>query len=312
MQTTNTVLMVRPAAFYANPQTLHSNSFQKHIENSVDTTYQAQIAFDQYSEVLRQAGIHVVIIEDGLINETPDSIFPNNWLSTSNDASVFTYPMEALNRRRERRPEILNKLCHEFIVNKHIDLSPFEKQGFYFEGTGVLILEHDHQKAFVCRSTRSAELVGQEYSKLSGYELFWFNATDRNGKSIYHTNVMMSLGTRFAVVCLESIHDELERNQLINLLEVCGKTIIDVSYEQMENFSCNILELKNTNNEPVYAMSTRAWNAFNPEQQKLISDYAHLALAPIDVIEDLGGGGARCMLAEIFLQRHSDEESTWK
>lgn len=303
MQTTNTVLMVRPAAFYANPQTLQSNSFQKYTENSGNVSEQAQTAFDQYHHALVTSGVDVVVIQDQMINETPDSIFPNNWLSTATDATIFTYPMQALNRRRERRPDILDALRQQFSVNKYIDLSPYENQGLYFEGTGVLILDHEHHQAFICRSVRSAEQVGQEYAKLAGYDLFWFNAVDRHGKAIYHTNVMMSVGKRFAVICLAAIPDPKEKAELVQRLQQCGKTIIDVSYEQMENFTCNILELKNKDNQPVYAMSTRAWNAFTSTQQQQLSDYAHIVQAPIDIIEDLGGGGARCMLAEIFLPK---------
>ncbi len=301
MQTTDTVLMVRPATFYGNPQTLQTNSFQKKCEKDALVTQQAQHAFDEYHDVLLRAGVNVLVIQDAEIHETPDSIFPNNWISTSTDATIFTFPMEALNRRRERHPEILKALHQQFICNKHIDLSPYENQGMYFEGTGVLILEHEYRQAFVCRSSRSATLVGEEFAKLAGYDLFWFDAVDRTDNAIYHTNVMMSVGKRFAVVCLESVKNNEERHDLISHLERCGKMIIDVSYSQMENFTCNILELKNKNNQPVYAMSQRAWQAFTPEQQHQLSNYAHIALAPIDVIEDLGGGGARCMLAEIFL-----------
>ncbi|MEQ1144106.1 citrulline utilization hydrolase CtlX [Acinetobacter soli] len=309
MQTTDTVLMVRPAAFYANPQTLQSNTFQKYSKNSGNVTEQAQLAFDQYHSALLSAGVDVIVIQDEKINETPDSIFPNNWLSTAHDATIFTYPMEALNRRRERRLEVLNQLRQKFVVNKYIDLSPYENQELYFEGTGVLIIEHEHHQAFICRSTRSAEKVGKEYAKLSGDQLFWFDAVDRYGKAIYHTNVMMSIGHRFAVVCLESIHDQQEKLALIQRLQQCGKNIIDVSYAQMENFTCNILELKNKHNQPVYAMSTRAWDAFTLEQQQQLSNYAEIVQAPIDIIEDLGGGGARCMLAEIFLP-HLDQPSS--
>lgn len=303
MQTANTVLMVRPASFYANPQTVQSNSFQKYSLSLNDVTHEAQIAFDQYVNVLRHSGINVIVIQDELINETPDSIFPNNWLSTSADGTIFTYPMEALNRRRERRPEIVNHLCQNFVVNKLIDLSPYENRNFFFEGTGVLIFDHNSKNAFICRSTRSSEFVGMEYEKLTDYKLHWFDATDQEGKAIYHTNVMLSVGKRFAVVCLESIHNQHEREQLITVLEECGKQIIDVTYEQMENFACNILELVDQLNAPVYAMSKRAWSAFTPEQQNQISQYATLALGEIDIIEDLGGGGARCMLAEINLQK---------
>lgn len=303
MQTTNNVLMIRPTAFHANPETMQSNFFQKTRDGMTDISLQAQLAFDAYVDALRQTGVEVTVIHDISGNETPDSLFPNNWISMLEGETIFTFPMEALNRRRERREDIIAQIRSKFVVNKRIDLSPYESKGLFFEGTGSLILDHDNKLAYVCRSSRSAAEVGQDFEKLSGYRIFWFDAKDRDSNAIYHTNVMMSLGTKFAIVCLESVACEKEREQLIALLEGSGKTIIDVSFAQMESFTCNVLELKNSIGHPVYALSTRAWNAFSAEQQNLISNYADLALAPIDIIEDLGGGGARCMIAEIFLEK---------
>lgn len=303
MQTTNSVLMVRPTAFHANPETMRSNYFQKTLNGVMDISQQAQSAFDAYVDALRQVGIDVMVIYDIASQETPDSLFPNNWIAMLENETIFTFPMEALNRRRERREDIIAKIRNEFVVSKRIDLSPYESKGLFFEGTGSLILDHDHKHAYVCRSSRSSNVVGQEFEHLSGYNIFWFDAKDRQGNAIYHTNVMMSIGNHFAIVCLESIACKNEREQLSILLETSGKTIIDVTFEQMEQFTCNVLELKSRTGHPVYAMSTRAWHAFTATQQKMIADYAYLALAPINIIEDLGGGGARCMLAEIFLEK---------
>lgn len=303
MQTTQTVLMVRPAAFMSNPQTQQSNAFQKRLANIADVQIQAQIAFDHYVNALRTADIDVQVIEDVAESGTPDSLFPNNWIAMLADGTVYTFPMEAPNRRLERRQDIIAQLATDFVINKRVDLSPHELEGRYLEGTGSLILDHDNKLAYSCRSSRSSDLVGQEFERLSGYQIIWFDACDRNAQPIYHTNVMLSVGRRFAIVCLQALPSPQERQQLIDTLQKTGKTIIDVTFEQMESFACNVLELKDKKDNPVYAMSTRAWQSFTAEQQSLISDYARLALGKLDIIEDLGGGGARCMLCEVFLEK---------
>jgi hypothetical protein len=303
MQTAQTVMMVRPAAFRANPETLASNAFQKPSAAVDDVVKQACDAFDGYVAALRHAGVEVRVIDDSMECETPDSLFPNNWIAMLEDGSIYTFPMEAHNRRRERRMDIIAGLMKDYDVTRRIDLSGFEARGLYLEGTGSLILDHDNRIAYACRSSRSSEEAGREFERLSGYQIHWFTARDRHLHPIYHTNVMMSVGLRFAIVCLESLASQSERLQLIQHLERTGKTIIDVTFAQMEAFACNVLEVRNQRGQPVYAMSTRAWAAFTPEQQALISGYAGLALAPLDIIEDLGGGGARCMVAEIFLAK---------
>lgn len=303
MQTAQSVMMVRPAAFKSNPETLESNAFQKPFIASEDVGKLARTAFDGYVASLRNAGVTVRVIEDSEDRETPDSLFPNNWIAMLEDGTIYTFPMEAHNRRRERRMDIIADLTRDYVVSRRIDLSGFETNNLYLEGTGSLILDHDNHIAYVCRSSRSSTEAGKEFERLSGYRIHWFNARDRHLQPIYHTNVMMSVGERFAIVCLESLASKPERLRLMKVLERSGKTIIDVTYDQMEAFACNVLELRNEKGNPVYAMSTRAWASFTPEQKALISTYAELALAPIDIIEDLGGGGARCMVAEIFLEK---------
>jgi hypothetical protein len=303
MQTAQTVLMVRPAAFSANPETRPSNYFQKTLTRLPDVAELARHSFEGYVAALEAAGVDVRIVDDIASHGTPDSIFPNNWIAMMEDGTIYTFPMEAQNRRRERRQDIIAGLLQNYVVKRRIDLSSYEEQGLYLEGTGSLILDHDNHIAYACHSSRSSEAVGREFEKISGYRMHWFNARDRQLHPIYHTNVMMSLGKVFAIVCLESLASEAERRQLVAALQRSGKKIIAVSYEQMESFACNVLELKNRHGKPVYAMSTRAWASFTPQQQSLISGYAQLALAPIDIIEDLGGGGARCMVAEIFLEQ---------
>lgn len=303
MQTAKTVLMVRPAAFRANPETMKSNLFQKPMTGVTDVANLARAAFDGYVASLRNAGVDVRIIEDIPLHETPDSLFPNNWIVMLAGGTIFTFPMEAHNRRRERRMDIIADLSKDYEVLRRIDLTHYEEENLYLEGTGSLILDHDNYIAYACRSSRSSEVVGQEFERLSGYRIYWFNARDRLHHPIYHTNVMMSVGSRFAIVCLESLTSEKERHELVELLVSSGKTIISVTFEQMESFACNVLEVTSRDGHPVYAISTRAWASFTPEQQTQLNGYARLALAPIDIIEELGGGGARCMVAEVFLEK---------
>lgn len=303
MQTTQTVFMVRPSGFAANQETRHSNFFQKTTENNENQAMGALIAFNDYVDALTQAGIDVTVIDDAGGQETPDALFPNNWIALLADGSLFTFPMEAKNRRRERRQDIITQLANAFVVERQIDLSAHEMAGRFLEGTGSLILDHPHKLAYACLSSRSSPEVGREFERHSGYQIVWFEAADRHNRPIYHTNVMLSVGVKYAIVCLESIRNEAQKGTLIATLQRSGKTIVDVSFAQMEAFACNVLELQAKDGHPVYAMSTRAWSHFTAQQQALIGGYARLALGPIDIIEDLGGGGARCMLAEIFLPR---------
>jgi hypothetical protein len=303
MQTTQSVFMIRPSDFAANQETRHSNFFQKFTETNENHTAEALVAFNHYVEALQQAGIDVRVIDEIRGQATPDALFPNNWIVLLGDGTLFTFPMEVENRRRERRQDIIAQLADDFVIKRCVDLSGHELTGCFLEGTGSLILDHEHKLAYACQSSRSSPKVGREFEQHSGYQIVWFDAADRHNRPIYHTNVMMSVGAQYAIVCLESIRGMAQKNDLIAMLQRSGKTIIDVSFAQMEAFACNVLELRAQDGNPVYAMSTRAWASFTPQQQALIGGYARLALGPIDIIEDLGGGGARCMLAEIFLQK---------
>ena len=295
--------MVRPAAFRGNPETRLSNYFQKTLSPTSDVAELARSAFDGYVRALEEAGVNVNVIDEVPDQDTPDSLFPNNWIAMMEDGTIYTFPMEAKNRRRERRLDIIAELTRDYVVIRRVDLSVFEEKGLYLEGTGSLILDHDNRVAYACRSSRSSEVTAKEFERISGYRMHWFNAQDRHQQPVYHTNVMMSVGKKFAIVCLQSLASGAERQRLLASLQRGGKEVIDVTWSQMEAFACNVIELKDSHGQPVYAMSTRAWASFTPAQQEKISDYARLVLAPIDIIEDLGGGGARCMVAEIFLEK---------
>lgn len=308
MQTTNSVFMVRPASFCLNPETASSNAFQLADASlhPAQLQQQAEHAFDCYVSALRAAGIEVLVFDDQPDQHTPDALFPNNWLTLQHDGSLTLFPMEAVNRRRERNPAILNALEQRFRLQPIIELSHWEQQGEYLEGTGSLVCDHQQRIAWVCRSSRSSARVLQAWQRRSGYQVIEFAAQDAQGRAIYHTNVMMSVGIKYAVVCLEAVIDSDERDRLTTSLSARGKTIIAISQAQMHAFCGNILELHDGDGHPVLAMSEQAWHAFTPTQQYRLNDYARIVRAPIAVIEQHGGGGARCMLAEIFAPKITD------
>ena len=303
MQTTDHVLMIRPARFRSNPETAASNAFQLDDVSPDAAQVAARSEFDAYVEALRDAGVGVLVVEDTPEPHTPDSIFPNNWVSFHRDGCILLYPMEAPNRRLERRAAVLAEVGRQFAIRETVDLSRFETEGKFLEGTGAMVLDHDTRLAYVCHSSRSHPEAMKAFEAQSGYRAVWFHATDRFGKPIYHTNVMMCVGRAIAVVCMESVVDAAERALLRQLLHAGGKLIIEISLAQMESFAGNMLELRSVRGDPVLAMSRRAWGSLTAAQRRRISAYADPVLAPIDTIERLGGGSARCMLAEIFLPR---------
>ena len=301
MQNTQHILMIRPVRFMSNPQTQSSNAFQRTDVAFVSPEVAAMNEFDAYVAKLRAAGMDVTVIEDTPVPHTPDSIFPNNWVSFHEDGTVVLYPMQAENRRLERRQDILQEIGKRFDIRRVLDLSPIEKDGKYHEGTGVMVLDHIHKIAYVCRASRSHPDVIAAFSAHLGYEPFWFDAVDSNGKPIYHTNVMMGVGRTLAVVCLESVHDLAQRQQLVQKLTESCKAILPISYAQMNAFAGNVMELQNTTGQAVLALSTQAWQALSDGQQQLVHQHALPVTADLRTIETLGGGGARCMIAEIFL-----------
>ena len=247
MQSTSNILMIRPVAFGFNTQT-EGNTFQHHADGE-SVQEMALAEFDGFVRKLRLNHINVVVIEDTLKPHTPDSIFPNNWVSFHEDGSVYVYPMQAENRRNERRDDILDVLSTQFDIKEINDLTFTEDRGEYLEGTGSMVLDRDHKLAYACLSIRTNPKALGIFCNESGYEPITFHGFDEHANPIYHTNVMMCVAEKFVVVCLESISDSLERDKLVNSLKKTGKEIIEISFGQMKNFAGNMLEVKNTLNQ---------------------------------------------------------------
>ena len=300
-QITSNILMIRPVNFKYNEETAHSNKFQKNDENNADVNQSAQNAFDSFADQLKLQGINVLVFQDTSEPFTPDSIFPNNWLSMHYSGKVVLYPMEAPNRRAERRMDILERLKEKFDLNSIVDLTSYENQGKFLEGTGSLVLDRMHRIAYACLSTRTNEEVLNDWTNQMNYSSFVFNAVDKNGNPIYHTNVVMSMGDTFCVICLEAVPNLDERLALRQKIESTGKEIIEISLEQLENFAGNMLLLKNNNNKKFIVMSQKAFNSLTPNQIEHLEELAEILHPELGVIETLGGGSARCMIAEIHL-----------
>jgi hypothetical protein len=304
-QSAGTVLMVRPACFGFNPQTAASNAFQ-HPASLPDDAAQAQVLreFDLLAETLERAGVTVLIAADTLEPPKPDAIFPNNWVSFHADGTVALYPMLAPNRRLERRDEVLERVVRGggFRVSRTVDLTHREQEGKYLEGTGSVVLDRRHRIAYACVSARTDLDVLGEFAQLLDYDLMAFDAQDGAGQSIYHTNVLMAIGSGFAVVCGEAIVRQLHRDAVFARLHATGREVVDVSLEQMAQFAGNVLELAQPKGVAL-ALSERALRSFNPAQRRVLESHAELLPVAIPTIERLGGGGVRCMLAEVHLPR---------
>ena len=340
MQTTDKVLMIRPVRFSYNSQTAVNNAFQESGIPEELSQRQALKEFDAYVEMLRNEGIEVMVVEDTATPHTPDSIFPNNWLSlhsadelaegastltgsahsstvapsTANPGSAapcsrvaVLYPMFAENRRAERRQDIIEALTGAVAPScasaALLDLTSYEKSNLFLEGTGSLILDRNEHLAYACQSPRTCEEVLEEWSSKMGYDYFLFHAEDMNGNPIYHTNVMMSVGEQLAVVCLDAITDIEERMSLIELLEESDKEIVEISLEQMNEFAGNMLQLhtvKDGELKYIMVMSARAKDSLDQDQIEAIEKYCKIVAPDLEFIERNGGGSARCMLAEIF------------
>jgi hypothetical protein len=297
------VLMVRPLHFAANPETLASNAFQRTAGGRAATASRdAAAEFDAVVEALIESGVTVETFPGHAEAGAPDEVFPNNWVSFHADGTATLYPMMAANRRRERRREFLDALATErgYALRRIIDLSGHETRRWFLEGTGSLVLDRKHRVAYACESPRTHPQAAADFAVRLGYETRLFRATDRSDRQIYHTNVVMSVGSRFTVVCLEAIAERIEREALQAELERSGRELIALTRAQMHAFAANILELKSTQG-PVIAMSTRALEAYTRGQRSRLERYGALVAAPIPTLETLGGGSLRCMLAEIHL-----------
>jgi hypothetical protein len=306
-QTTVDVMMVRPVAFAGNPQTQPSNAFQQRDSGQVDAANQlaALREFDGLVSALETAGVTVHVFDDTPAPHTPDSIFPNNWVSFHADGTVVLYPMLAENRRLERRLDLLEALGakHGFHTSRVIDLTRHEHTGRYLEGTGSLVLDRIHRVAYACVSPRTDLDVLGDFAQQLDYDIVAFEARDADGAAIYHTNVLMSVGERFAAVCLSAIRED-EREGVLNQLRGTGRAVIDLSLEQMNAFAGNMLELGSALTGSVVAMSERARDALTAEQRATLESSAGpIVAAAIPTIEKLGGGSVRCMLAELHIPK---------
>lgn len=300
MQSTNHILMIRPVNFKFNEQTADNNKFQQVAEQQ-GVHEQALQEFDKFVDVLRENGVDVIVVDDTLQPETPDSIFPNNWISFHDNGNIILYPMFSENRRAERRHDILEKLQEHFEVNTVTDLSTHEAQDIFLEGTGSLVLDRDNRLAYACLSLRTNEIALAKFCEATGYTSVVFDAVDQNNFPIYHTNVMMCIGDQFAVVCLDSIPAVTEKENVVESLKDHHKEIIQISFDQMNHFAGNMLQIKNNNGESLLVMSEQAYLSLTEKQIETLSKYAKIIYTPLYTIEKNGGGSARCMLAEVHL-----------
>src|SRR5947208_702385 len=309
-QSTNSVLMVRPSRFYPNPETATDNAFQRRADCDITAlTTAARREFDIAVQTLREAGVKVHVFEDTAEPEKPDAVFPNNWISTHADGRIALFPMYSALRRRERRQDIVDELRKHYGVNEVIDYSEFKDEGCYLEGTGSLVLDHPNKIAYVSLSNRSSPKMIQRFADDFGYQPVIFTAIGSNGQPIYHTNVMMCIGTGFAMVGLEMIPNKVERQQVRARLEKTEKEIVEVAADQIANFAGNAIELHNKGGEKLLVLSSRAARALTKEQRERLSRYARLVPLELPTIE-LGGGSARCMIATIHLPRLKSSAKT--
>lgn len=305
-QTTNTIFMVRPVAFRMNEQTAVNNYFQKNLTDE-DVNEQAQQEFDAFVTKLRNVGVQVIVVDDKIEDDTPDSIFPNNWVSFHETGEIALYPMFAENRRKERRLEYFAKLEEEgFKITEIVDYTSAEEENLFLEGTGNLILDRKHQKAYCALSPRAEEDLLIEFCEDFEFTPVIFQANqsvNEERKPIYHTNVMMCMAEEFAIICLDAIDDKKERKNVINHLKEDGKEVIVITEEQMHEFAGNMLQVEGKDKSKYLVMSARARRSLSEEQIEKIQAHCEILSSELKVIEICGGGSARCMMAEVFLPR---------
>ena len=307
-QITNTVLMVRPVRFRMNEETVVNNYFQEEMDlKNEEINRQAQQEFDAFVHKLREVGAKVIGVDDIYEQNTPDSVFPNNWITFHQNGNVAIYPMFAENRRRERREDILDKVEEEgFLIENVYDYTDAEHENIFLEGTGAMVLDRVHRKAYCALSPRADEELFIEFCEDFEYTPVIFRAYQKvDGKqvTIYHTNVMMALGENFAVVCLDTITDKSERKNLLHHLKEDKKEIISITPEQMCQYAGNMLQVQGKNSTYL-VMSDTAYNALTPQQIQTIEKYTQILHSNLETIETCGGGSARCMLAEVFNPRN--------
>jgi hypothetical protein len=296
-QASGTVLMVRPAGFGFHAEAAQSNAFA----SSAGDPASALREFDGLAEALDRAGVEVLVLDDSADPAKPDAVFPNNWVSFHPDGTIVTYPMATAARRLERNVDGLLTLLssNEFDVRQVIDLAFHEHNGHFLEGTGSLVLDRPARRAYACLSPRTDAAVIADFDDRLDFSTLLFDARDRSGKPIYHTNVLLSLGTRFAILCPDVVAPEY-REVLTGEIETGGRTLVEVDYDQMRRFACNAIELRGSGG-PVIALSSVARASFRPDQLRLLESFGALVEADIPTIETIGGGSVRCMIADVHL-----------
>jgi len=300
MQHTSHLLMIKPVKFDFNTETEVNNSFQVRSEDKA-VQEKALREFNTFIATLRNNGIDVTVIEDTPEPHTPDSVFPNNWISFHDNATVFLYPMFAGNRRLERKPNVLAEIRKKFRVDQIIDLTGHEAHHAFLEGTGSMVLDRDNKIAYACLSPRTDKEILQEFCDQMGYQAVSFIAVDESGRAIYHTNVIMCVADEFVVICLDTIKDTVQKKKVVDAIIQTGKQIIEISFDQMNHFAGNMLQVNNADGKKIMVMSSQAYHSLTPQQVQHIEQFNSIIHSDITTIETNGGGSARCMMAEIFL-----------
>jgi hypothetical protein len=300
MQTTAHILMIRPVNFTFNAETAVNNAFQV-AGADTDAQRKALQEFEGLVRLLRDNDVDVTVVDDTPIPYTPDSIFPNNWVSFHREATLCLYPMYAANRRLERKPGVLDLIGRKFRIDATLDFSAYEDQGRFLEGTGSMVLDRDKQIAYACLSPRTDRTVLFDFCRKMNYRPEVFIARDGNGRDIYHTNVMMCVADHFVVVCLDSLPISAERQHLESTIRATAKTLIPITLDQLDHFAGNMLQVENQKGEKLLVMSSQAYASLTPAQILQLQGFNRILHSPLTTIETNGGGSARCMLAEIHL-----------
>ena len=299
MQNTNKILMIRPVGFTYNAETAGNNLFQ--VAGNADNAQQNALEeFDAFVETLRKNDINVTVINDTPEPHTPDSIFPNNWISFHENNTAILYPMYAENRRAERKQHVKDFISQNFNKKNIINLTAFEKENLFLEGTGSMVLDRENRIAYACISPRTNKQVLDSFCEKMNYTACTFEANDENGNQIYHTNVMMCVADKFVVICLDAITNEEEKKQVIKTIEQTSKEIISISFKQMNCFAGNMLQLQNIKEEKLLVMSAQAFHSLSNGQIATLKKYNQIIYSDLETIETNGGGSARCMIAEVF------------
>lgn len=302
-QTTSTLLMIRPANFGFNEETFETCPFQKRMDlPEKEVQNRALNEFDRLADKLKSEGVNIIVAHDTPEPEKPDAIFPNNWVSFHENSTVVLYPMLAPIRRLERRTDILASLKknHQYSAVKICDFTSFEKKGEFLEGTGSMVLDRANKTAYACLSPRTHLEPLEKFAEIFGYKTVTFHTKDKLNRPIYHTNVVISVGEKYAVACLEAVSDRRERKQLSQNLKETGHTLIPITLDQMYRFCGNILQIENKLGEPLTVMSQQAFEAFTKKQLGIIEKYTSIVTSPAETIETVSGGSVRCMMAEVF------------